>query len=314
MLKKLLVTGGSGLVGRALQELHYIRNACPTYDLTAVNTFTGGDLTCESNVRKLFQAWSPEYVIHCAAVVGGILFNKNHPDRLFRDNILMNTHMIHVAHQFNVKKMIAFSSACAFPDGIYPIHEELLQEGKPYEGNLAYGYAKRMVDVQIRTYNKLHNTNYCTVIPVSIYGPGDNFNLHNGHFVAALIHKAYLAKKNNTELRIWGDGTPLREMLFSLDLAKILMHVLDTDPPHDRLMITSGQEVSVKDMALAVAELMDFEGEVVFETDKPSGQYRKPADPKRMKEVIGDFDFTPWKQGLKITIDWFLENYPNVRV
>jgi GDP-L-fucose synthase len=300
---KVLVTGSLGLVGSAVQ---HILNQDNKYQ-PLFTTHYDYDLRKEDQVIKMFHDLQPNYIIHCAAVVGGVKFNKQCPDILFRNNLLMNTHMIHYAKIFNIKKLIAFSSACAFQDGVYPFKEDNLQDGKPYEGNLAYGYAKRMVDIQIQIYNKLHNRKDITVIPVSIYGPNDCFDLENGHFIPSLIHKTFEAKRNKTSLILWGDGTPLRELIFSHDLAKVLVDLLDRDIPYDKLLATSGQEVSIKEMAETICDLMGFTGKIEWDTTKPNGQHRKPTDPTRFKEVIGkNFQFTPYREGLKQTIQDFV--------
>jgi GDP-L-fucose synthase len=239
--------------------------------------------------------------------------NKEQPAKLFHDNILMNTNIIHRCNEVGIKKLICFSSACAFPDGKYPLQEDMLHDGKPYHTNLAYGYAKRMVDIQIQCYNQQYGTKYLTLIPTSLYGINDNFNLDNGHFIPSLIHKAYLAKENNQPLVVWGDGSPLRELLYVDDMAKIVMKFVENDNlNHSTYLTTSSIEVSVKDVALAVAKLMNIK-DVIFDTSKQNGQHRKPADPSRLKTVIEDMEFTPYKQGLQTTIDWFLANYPNIR-
>jgi GDP-L-fucose synthase len=303
----ILVTGDLGMVGSAICKL-FKDNKYKDLELRA-SAKEDYDLTKEQSVRTLYELMRPDYVIHCAAVVGGVKFNKEHPDKLFRDNILMNTHVIHYAHHYGVKKLIAFSSACAFDDKRNPFKEDDLQEGKPYEGNLAYGYAKRMVDIQIKTYNKVHNRKDLTVIPTSIYGPHDNFSLENGHFIASLIAKTHKAKKYNTELELWGNGSPLRELLFSEDLAQILIELLLKDTP-DKIIIP-GEEVSIAEAAYTITELMGFSGRIVWDRSKPNGQYRKPTDPTRFREFMKDFKFTPYREGLRKTIDWYCKHKQN---
>ena len=146
-------------------------------------------------VRDLYHKTLPDYVIHAAAKVGGIGLNRSRPAELFCDNILMNTHMIHCAYKFEVEKLICYTSVCTFPDDVKVLKEDLQQAGKPFEDNFAYGYAKRMVDIQIKAYRRQYGVNYCSVIPTNLYGPNDNFSLTNGHVIASLIHKCYLAKK-----------------------------------------------------------------------------------------------------------------------
>ncbi len=303
-METVLVTGNFGMVGKAVCDLFNNTNRYRDLNLRLAYHKNEHDLRKEQTVRSLYELVRPDYVIHCAAVVGGVKFNKEKPDVLFRDNLLMNTHMIHYAHHYGVKKFIGFSSACAFQDGVYPFKEDNLQDGRPYIGNLAYGYAKRMVDVQIGIYNQLYNRKDLTVIPVSIYGPNDNFNLENGHFISSLIRKTYEAKNTNTALKVWGDGSPMRELLYVRDLAKILVELLFLETP-DKLIIP-GQEVKIFDVVMAIIEIMRFCGDVIWERDKPNGQYRKPTDPTRFKEVLGDYQFTNYREGLRETIDWYI--------
>ncbi len=297
-----LVTGTLGMVGHAICDLFRENNKYKDLELRC-SSREDFDLRKEQSVRALYELMRPDYVIHCAATVGGIKFNLDHPDILFRDNILMNAHMIHYAHHYGVKKIIAFSSACAFQDGVFPFKEDKLQDGRPYEGNLAYAYAKRMVDVQIGIYNKLYGRKDLTVIPTNIYGPYDNFNLDNGHFIASLIAKTYQAKVTRTPLRLWGDGSPMREILFSEDLARISIDLLLKDTP-DKLIVP-GEEGSILDFAKTIAEIMKFNGDIIWEKGKPNGVLRKPTDPTRFREVMGDYPFTPYREGLEKTIKWY---------
>lgn len=306
-MKTLLITGCGGLVGTAAKKLFITKN----YKTVCVHR-KHYDLRDENMVKQMLKDINPHYIVNCAATVGGVKFNNEHPEILYRDNILINTHLIHHAHEHKVEKLVSFSSACAFMDGNYPFKEDNLQEGKPYVGNLAYGYAKRMIDIQNQIYNKAYGRNYLALIPVSLYGKNDQFSLENGHFIASLIHKTYLAKENKQPLTLWGDGSPLRELLFADDLARVIFELLEKEVSYDKFMITSGEEVSIKTAAETIAEIMGFTGEIIWDTTKPKGQYRKPADPSRLKEVLPEFQFTPYKQGIKETVDWFVEEIEHV--
>jgi GDP-L-fucose synthase len=303
----ILITGCGGLMGHTMSNLLNDKNTCKGLQLR--KTYRQEyDLRKEDSVRAMYELIRPDYVVNCAAVVGGVKFNNECPEVLYRDNLLINTHMIHYAHQYGVKHLISFSSACAFQDGVFPFKEENLQDGKPYVGNLAYGYAKRMVDVQTQVYNKVYGRKDLTLIPVNLYGPHDNFNLENGHFISSLIHKIYLAKQENKPVVLWGDGSPLRELLFAEDLAKVIIELIDKEVPYDKFLVTSGQEVSICEVASLIADLMGYDkANIVWDTSKPKGQYRKPADPSRLKEVLPDFKFTDYRDGLRKTIEWFLK-------
>jgi GDP-L-fucose synthase len=225
----------------------------------------------------------------------------------------MNANIIELAHKFKIPKLFVFSSACAYPTDNYPLTEDMIQDGKPFEGNYAYGYAKRMVDIQVRAYNEQYGHNYCTLVPVSLYGPNDNYSLDNGHFIPALIHKAFLAKNKGEPLSVWGDGSPLRELIYAEDLAHIILRLAEMEKvPHDKYLIGSGVEVSVKQVAEFVAAFMGIKN-VAFDTTKANGQLRKPADSSRLRNVIGDYKFTNHEEGLKETIIHFCENYETIR-
>ncbi|KKL51104.1 hypothetical protein LCGC14_2298810, partial [marine sediment metagenome] len=218
-MSRILVTGSGGLLGLAFRT---IEANFPDYDFQFA-TRSDGDLTNRDQVRALYRGFRPDYVIHAAAKVGGIGLNRSRPAELFYENILMNSHMIHFAYEFEIEKIVCYTSVCAFPDDAKVLKEDLQQSGKPFDDNFAYGYAKRMVDIQIRAYRNQYGVNYCSVIPTNLYGPNDSFSLSNGHVIASLIHKCYLAKRDNSTLTIWGDGSPLREFIYSEDLARLSM-------------------------------------------------------------------------------------------
>ncbi len=308
-MSKILVTGSGGLLGLAFRT---IQSDFPEYDFYFA-TRNDGDLTNVDRVRDLYEATHPNYVIHAAAKVGGIGLNRSCPAELFYDNILMNTHMIHCAYEFKVEKMICYTSVCTFPDDAKVLKEDLQQAGKPFDDNFAYGYAKRMVDIQIKAYRRQHGVNYCSIIPTNLYGPNDNFSLINGHVIAALIHKCFLAKQNNDPLVIWGDGSPLREFIYSEDLARLTMSVLKMKK-HDKIIISNNSEISISDVCTMICQHMDFGGEIIFDTSKPNGQHRRPSDISRLKNLVPNLKFTNHNEGIKQTVKWFVDNYPKVRI
>jgi GDP-L-fucose synthase len=300
---KILVTGSKGLLGSAFKKIY---GDYPEHSFRFIN-HEMLDLTHSEAAQDAFRitAEKIDCVIHCAALVGGIKMNKERPSEMFTQNVLINSNIIDTARKNGIQKLFAFSSACAFPENIYPLTEDLLHQGSPYEGNYAYGYAKRMVDIQIKACNQQYGTNYCTLIPVSLYGENDNFCLENGHFIPALIHKSCLAKNNDQPLTVWGDGSPLRELIYADDLAKIILKLAAMDKiPHEKYLIGSGVEVSIGDMARTIAEIVGVK-EVIFDTSKSNGQHRKPADSSRLKSVIGDFPFADFRKALETTIQHF---------
>jgi len=308
-MSRILITGSNGLLGLAFRT---IQSDFADHDFYFA-TRDDGDLTNIDQVRSLYRMSCPDYVIHAAAKVGGIGLNRSCPAELFYENILMNSHMIHCAYEFEVEKIVCYSSVCSFPDDVEILREDLQQFGKPFDDNFAYGYAKRMVDIQIKAYRRQYGVNYCSVIPTNLYGPNDNFSLTNGHVIAALIHKCYLAKISNSSLVIWGDGSSLREFIYSDDLARLTMATLKMKE-HDKIIVSNNVEISIRDVASIVCDCMSFEGDIVFDTSKPNGQYRRPSDISRLKCIIPNLKFTNHYTGIKQTVEWFMSNYPNVRI
>jgi GDP-L-fucose synthase len=302
-MKNILVTGGNGLVGSEFIGDQYFKPTSKDVDFritTEVNTLIG---------LNDFDG-----VIHCAAKVGGVGGNMKYKGEFFYDNIMMNTNVIESSRLFGVKKLVAFLSTCIFPNDIdYPLNEKKIHLGPPHFSNDAYAYAKRMVEVQIKSYNEQYGLNYKSVIPTNIYGPKDNYNIENGHVIPSLIHKCYLARENKTDFSIWGSGNPLREFIFSRDVSKLTEWVLENYEENEPIILSTSEEISIKDIVGIIVELMNFKGNVVFDDTKPDGQFRKPSDNSKIKSYLPNFKFTPFYDGLKETIDWFENNYESVR-
>jgi len=272
------------------------------------------DLTNPRQTNKLFKLIKPDGVIHCAGKVGGIGGNSNYKGEYFHDNLMINTNVIESARKAGVKNLVAFLSTCVFPDKVkYPLTVDQIQLGEPHESNYPYAYAKRMADVQIRAYREQYGINYTSIIPSNIYGPNDNFNLDHGHVMPMLIHKLYLAKKNKTDFTVWGSGKPLREFVYSKDIAKIAEWALFNYEGTDPLIISGDEEVSIKDLVSLLVDEFKFKGKVVFDKTKPDGQLRKPSDNSKIKELLPNFEYTPFEQGIKETVNWFIENYDEAR-
>jgi GDP-L-fucose synthase len=234
--------------------------------------------------------------------------------KFFYENVAMNTAIIDSAMKFGIKKFIAFLSTCVFPDDVqYPLSPEKIHLGPPHQSNYGYAYAKRMADIQIKSYREQYGVNYFSVIPCNIYGPNDNYNLESGHVIPMLIHKMYLAKKNNTEFKVWGSGKPLREFIFSEDVAKLTRLLYDNYEGNDPVILSTSEEISIGAVVEIIAELMEYEGNIIFDKTKPDGQFRKPSDNSVITEMFKDFEFTPIRDGLKKSIEWFNESYPKIR-
>jgi GDP-L-fucose synthase len=302
MENKILVTGGNGLVGSEFVGDHYFKPPSNIYDLRRT----------EDTNRLMLKGF--DGIIHCAAKVGGVGGNMNFKGDFFYDNIMMNTNVIEGARMSGVKNLVAFLSTCVFPDNVeYPLTESKIHLGPPHTSNNAYAYAKRMIDIQIRAYREQYGLNYKSVIPCNIYGPNDNYDIINGHVLPSLIHKCYLARENKTPLSIWGSGKPLREFIFSRDVAKLTEWVLHNYNENEPIILSTSEEISIMDMVGIIVELMNFKGEVIFDSSKPDGQFRKPSDNTKIKTYLPNFEFTPLYEGLKETIEFFENNYSFVR-
>ena len=226
----------------------------------------------------------------------------------------MNTNIIEGARLSKVKNLVAFLSTCIFPDNVeYPLTENKIHLGPPHFSNDAYAYAKRMVDVQIKAYKEQYGLNYKSVIPSNIYGPNDNYDLVNGHVIPSLIHKCYLARENKTDFMIWGSGKPLREFIYSKDVAKLTEWVLYNYQENEPIILSTSEEISIRDVVGMIVEIMNFKGNVVFDSSKPDGQFRKPSDNSKIKNYLPNFQFTPIYEGLKETIEYFEKNYNVIR-
>lgn len=299
-MRKLLVTGGNGLVGSSIISDIKIGKE---YDLRNIN---------ETN--KMFEYHKPTHIIHCAGKVGGLSANMNYKGEFFYDNIMINTNVIESARLNNVKKLVSFLSTCVFPDNIeYPITEKKIHLGEPHSSNYPYAYAKRMADIQIRSYREQYGLEYVSVIPTNIYGPNDNFSLESGHVIPMLLHKMYVAQRDNTDFVVWGSGTPLREFIYSKDIAKLSEWALDNYNESEPIIFSNSNEISIKDLVDLLVSEFNFKGKVIFDKTKPDGQFRKPSDNSKLKSYLPNFEFTPIEKGLKETINWFIENYDKTR-
>ena len=305
-MSEIVITGGNGMVGYSFRHLKSLE--------AEFLTRNDVDLIDFNATKTVFKRLKPKTIIHLAAVVGGIGGNINHPGEFFYKNILINTNVLENARICGVQKLISYMSTCVFPDKCeYPLNEIEIHNGPPHPSNFGYAYAKRMLEVQSNAYRQEWNCNYIVAIPTNIYGPNDIFNLAQGHVIPSLIHRCFLAKENKADFLVWGSGKPLREFVFSDDIAKLSLWTLDNYHENSPIIFSSGIEISIREIVDLVVEKMKFTGKVVFDTSKPDGQYRKPSDISKLQKYLPDFKFTPIEEGINITIDWFLSNYPDIR-
>lgn len=289
------------MVGRSLKQ--YLPNA-------AYISSKDYDLTSEYDVSKMFETLKPSVVIHLAAKVGGIIDNITKPAEYFDDNILMNTLLLKYSLKYNVTRFIGILSTCVYPNEVknYPMVESDLHLGPPAKTNFSYGYAKRLLAVQIDAYNQQYNTKYQYLIPCNLYGEYDKYG-DNSHFVAALIKKIHNAKVNNhNKIVLFGDGTPLRQFIHSDDLAYIIKYCLDNNI-YDNMNVAIDKNLSIAEMAQIALKACDA-GYIKIEYDvaKPNGQYRKDVSVNLLKEKIPSFNPIDLYSGIKKTYNYLIEN------
>jgi len=310
----ILVTGGSGLVGQGIKD-YVDNNANPDEEWVFLSS-KHGDLRDRKATEAIFEKFKPTHVIHLAAKVGGLFANMAQKVEFYRENILISDNIMECSRIYEVKKLVSMLSTCIFPDKTtYPINETMLHDGPPHPSNEGYAYAKRMIDTMNRAYAEEYGCNFTSIIPTNIYGPHDNFSIQNGHVIPGLIHKCYLAKKNKTPFTIWGSGSPLRQFIYSLDLAELTVWVMREyhSPEPITLSVDESAEVSIKELALTVAKAMKFEGEVIFDSSKADGQFRKTADNTKLRSYRPDYKFVTIDEGVQKAVDWFVENYEVAR-
>jgi GDP-L-fucose synthase len=307
---KLLITGGNGLVGSAFKEIaHQYEDK---YDFIFLSS-SDCDLTDYECTLSLFQSIRPKIVIHLAACVGGLYKNMNYKLDMFEKNVLINMNVLRSCHLTDIDRVICMLSTCIFPDDTeYPINEHMLHDGPPHYSNDAYAYAKRMMEVHCRAYNDQYGRNYSCIIPTNIYGKHDNYSLEDGHVIPALIHKCYLAKKNNVDFEVRGTGKPLRQFILSTDLAHGIMQNIDRDHCANMIISTS-EEITIGEVACLIAAEFDYEHHVKSNSNYSDGQYKKTADNSKFLSMNPGFNFTDFKVGLRDAVKFFVENYDTCR-
>ncbi len=306
---KILVTGGHGLVGNALSRLDTQHN------IVCVGR-KDYNLLVKLDVDNMFSNHKPDCVIHLAAKVGGIKGNIDKPATFFYENILINTNVLHAAYEHRTQKVVSMLSTCIFPEEVrYPIRETHIHDGQPHDSNFAYSYAKRMLEVQSRSYRKQHGNNFVTAVPNNLFGENDNFHPNDSHVIPAMIRKFHDAVKHNLEeIKLWGDGTPLREFTYSKDIAKQLVFIAEKYDEESPINLGNNEEVSIKNLACAIQKISKFKGRISWDTRMPVGQLRKPSDKSRIINMGWDMSrFTKFSTALERTYRWYEENYPDVR-
>jgi GDP-L-fucose synthase len=302
--QRVLVTGGGGFVGshlvRRLRALGCISLAAPRkaeYDLRGLDA-----------VIRLYKDIQPTLVIHLASVVGGIGANRARPAEFFYDNLVMGTQLLDQAWRSGVPKFVAVGTVCAYPKfAAVPFREDDLWSGYPEETNAPYGLAKKMLLVQSQAYRQQYGYNSIFLLPVNLYGPGDNFDPGTSHVIPALIKKCVEAVEQRADrIEVWGDGTPTREFLYVEDVVDAILLASERYDSSDPVNIGSGEEISIADLTARVAAATGFTGRIEFDPSKPNGQPRRKLDTSRARERFGFASTTTFAEGLKRTVDWYL--------
>lgn len=313
-VQTIMVTGGSGLVGKALEAV--VLRDPKELERWVFLSSKDADLTYLPATRALFERVRPTHVLHLAAKVGGLFKNLKFKVEMWKENVDMNNNVMECCKEFGVVKLVSCLSTCIFPDKTtYPIDETMLHTGPPHCSNEGYAYAKRMIDVLNRCYRDQYQCNFTSVIPTNIYGAHDNYHLEDSHVVPGLIHKFYLAKKNNTAMTVMGTGKPLRQFIFAEDLAALMIWVLREYHEAEPIILSvpESAEVSIGDVVTMIGDAMDFHGEVLFDSSKADGQYKKTAANHKLMRYLPGFQFTPMREGIQKAVDWFVANYDTAR-
>jgi GDP-L-fucose synthase len=298
---KILVTGGSGMVGRSL------RSYLPDAVYVSSQDY---NLLSEDGISRMFYDIRPNAVIHLAAKVGGIIDNISKPAEYFDDNIMMNTLMLKYSKAYEVKRFIGILSTCIYPDVVdtYPMTENMLHLGPPTKTNFSYGIAKRALAVQIDAYNQQYGTQYQYLTPCNLYGEYDKYG-DNSHFIAALIKKIHSAKVNNEDkITLFGDGSPLRQFMHSDDLAYVIRYCLYNNI-YDNMNVATDKNLSISEMAQIALKVCGAEHiKIEYDTTKPNGQYRKDVSVDLLKEKLPLFNPINLHDGIKRTYDYLIKN------
>lgn len=301
--QRILVTGGAGFLGK--QVVAQLIAAGGDRPKITIPRSKDCDLRQASACERAVE--NQDIVIHLAAHVGGIGLNREKPAELFYDNLMMGVQLIHAAHQAGVKKFVCVGTICAYPKFTpVPFKEEDLWNGYPEETNAPYGVAKKALLVQLESYRLQYGFNGIYLLPVNLYGPEDNFDPRSSHVIPALIHKVYEAQKaGQKQLPVWGDGSPTREFLYSTDAARGIVMGTQAYDKADPVNLGTNFEISIKDLTELICELIEFEGDIIWETDQPNGQPRRCLDTTKAKAEFGFEAQVSLREGLKNTIDWY---------
>jgi GDP-L-fucose synthase len=301
--KRITITGGKGFLGRHLIRA-FEEKGCRQITVADLPEY---NLVRIEDVRRLYEETRPEIVVHLAAKVGGIGFNQANPGALFYENIMMGVQLIHEGHLRGIEKFVALGTICAYPKYTpVPFREDDLWNGYPEETNAPYGLAKKMMLVQSQAYRQQYGFNSIFLLPVNLYGPGDNFDPNSSHVIPALIKKCVDAKlKGEETIEVWGSGRATREFFYVEDAARAIVEATEKYNESEPVNIGAGFEISIRDLVELIVELTGYTGKIIWDPTKPDGQPRRMLDTSRAQRAFGFRAGTDFREGLKKTIAWY---------
>jgi GDP-L-fucose synthase len=300
---RVVVTGGSGFLGRRVVAALERRGCASVFSPRSAQY----DLREKSQVIRLYEDHRPDVVVHLAAIVGGIGANRAHPGRFFYENLVMGAETLEQARRFGVRKFVGIGTICAYPKFTpVPFREDDLWNGYPEETNAPYGLAKKMLLVQSQAYRQEYGMDAIHLLPVNLYGPGDNFDAETSHVIPAMVRKMEEARlAGRDEVVLWGDGSPTREFLYVDDAAEGIVLATERYDGAEPVNLGSGGEIAIRDLAPIIARATDFIGRITWDATKPNGQPRRGLDTSRAEQAFGFRAKTPFAQGLAETVAWY---------
>jgi len=300
----LLVTGGSGLLGSAVRELH---------PQAVFLTSADGDLRQFDIAKTLLEEIRPSRILHLAGSVGGVKANAGQNSRFFEDNALLNLSVLSAARALRIPRLVSMLSSCAFPlFADRTTTEEDLQTALPYDGNIGYGYAKRMLDFQTRLVAKDEGFAWTTLTPVTMYGPHDSFDSEEGHVVGSLIRRCWSAKTTGTPYVVWGSGQAVRQFVFARDVAHVALDAIEDNRESTTTVVAADSGITIRSLAETIADVMEYRGPIIFDPRQPEGVLIKRLQSTRFVSRFPAFRFTSLRNGLAETIRWFVEHASSV--
>jgi len=305
--KRITITGGEGFLGTHLVKKLRENRGCKN---VFIADQSGYDLRMLKDIKRMYNDQKPNIVIHLAAVVGGIGANRENPGKFFYDNAIMGIQLMHEGYLENIEKFVALGTICCYPKFTpVPFKEEDLWSGYPEETNAPYGLAKKMLLVQAQAYRKQYGFNAIFLMPVNLYGPGDNFNPQSSHVIPALIKKCVDAVENGEDhIVVWGTGKASREFLYVEDAAEAIILATEKYNKPDPVNIGAGFEITIKSLVELIAKFSGFKGKIIWDSSKPGGQPRRMLDTSKAEKEFGFKSIMKFEEGLKKTIEWYLKN------